>query len=299
MGVCEPLLTVTYTGEPDVVFDFAREGVSRLFGRDDAVCDIVVWSGINGRDLSRVAGRIWRMDGELWLRNLSTTHELQLTLPGMPPEQPLRRRRDEHARGEARSIPAPLCTVTGPDGCELLVRQLTDPSPGEVFSYGLGTATAPRVPEVPADLKPVAAALCEPLLAGGYLPASDREVMARIGEPSLRRVRGLVGGLCLHYTDASPELRQRVVQRMLREREQLGLPRDPQLHRGVWTFGTGPDTASQPAGDVQELEANRRKALALPDYYEVAQLLVSHFRVTAADVTACLPTREVGHDHSI
>src|SRR5206468_952909 len=152
---------------------------------------------------------------------------------------PLRRRRDERARGEARSIPPPLCTVVGPDGCELLVRQLNDPPTAEVFTYGLGNATAPRVPEVPPELRPVAAALCEPLLAGGHLPASYREVMARIGEPSLRRVRGLVGRLCLHYTDASPELHQRVVQRLLREQEQLGLPRDPRLHRGVWTFDAG------------------------------------------------------------
>src|SRR5664279_1257267 len=57
-----------------------RRGKGRLFGRDDG-CDIVIWSAINGTDLSRVAGRIWRMEGELWVRNLSSRHELQVVQP--------------------------------------------------------------------------------------------------------------------------------------------------------------------------------------------------------------------------
>ncbi|WP_405810732.1 hypothetical protein OG729_38320 [Streptomyces sp. NBC_00210] len=287
----EPFLTVTYTGEPDIVFEFAKEGDSRLFGRDDISCDIVIWSALNGRELSRVAGRIWRMEGELWLRNLSTTHELHLRIPHMPPEQPLRRRRDELARGDARSIPRPVCTVLGPDGCELQVRQVNQPAP-EMFTYGLDNPTLSRVPEVPGHLRHIAAALCEPLLAGGYLPASYREVMSRIGEPSLKKVRMLVGELCTHYTDASPELKDRLLVRLVREQEQLGIPSDPQLRRGLWTFGQARAGTTEDRGAE---EGNRRRALALPDYYEVAQILVSHFRVTAADVER-LPAEEFRDD---
>src|SRR5688572_9881175 len=83
------LLTVVYTGEPDEVFEFPDDGGrGRTFGRDDG-CDIVIWSALNGARLSRVAGRIWRMESELWLRNLSTYHELYVEVPGRPAEPPL------------------------------------------------------------------------------------------------------------------------------------------------------------------------------------------------------------------
>ena len=281
----QPLLTVAYSGEPDVVFEFSDDGQSRRFGRDDVVCEIVIWSALNGSALSRVAGRIWRMDGELWLRNLSGRHELHLQMPGMPPEQPLRPRRDPQARGEARSIPGSLCTVSAPEGCELQVRQIREPDP-QVLDFGLPDPTVSAVPPVPAALMPIAAALCEPLLRGAYLPASYRAVMARTGEPSLKTVRRLVGELCQYYTETAPALHHRVVERMLREQRQLGIAQDPQLRHGIWTFG-------QPSegGRSEDYELARRRALALPEYYEVARMLVSHYRVTTADVQGVLPPR--------
>jgi hypothetical protein len=197
----------------------------------------------------------------------------------MPPEQPLRPRRDEYARGEARSIPAPLCTVSGPDGCELLVRQIHQPS-AELFDFGLPDVTFSAVPEVPDALRPLAAALCEPLLAGGYLPASYREVMSRVAEPSMKTVRRRIGDLCRYYADASPQLRRRVMDRMLREQQELGIPEDPALRSGIWTFG------ARPAPNPDTQEAGRRRALALPEYFEVARMLVSHYRITEDDIAA-------------
>ena len=107
--------------------------------------------------------------------------------------------------------------------------------------------------------------------------------------PTLQRV---VGELCTHYTDASPELKDRLLVRLVREQEQLGIPSDPQLRRGLWTFGQARAGTTEDRGAE---ESNRRRALALPDYYEVAQILVSHFRVTAADVER-LPAEEFRDD---
>lgn len=41
------LLCVTYTGEPDVVYEFAADDERLTFGRDDESCEIVIWSAIN------------------------------------------------------------------------------------------------------------------------------------------------------------------------------------------------------------------------------------------------------------
>src|SRR5690349_21031192 len=107
------LLTVVYTDEPDETFEFRSEGQGVVFGRGDG-CDIVIWSAINGRELSRAAGRIWRMDDELWLRNLSTRHELYLDVPDSPAGPPLRPRHDTaDDLGPACSIPAPLAYIHG------------------------------------------------------------------------------------------------------------------------------------------------------------------------------------------
>ncbi|MGL4177985.1 MAG: hypothetical protein ACRCSN_18150, partial [Dermatophilaceae bacterium] len=187
----ENVFTVVYTGEPDEVYEFVAEGQGRFFGRDDDVCDIVVWSAITSTELSRVAGRIWRMDGELWVRNLSTVHELHVAAADGPPDPPLPPRRDEDDPGPARSVPAPLATVTAPGGCELVIRQ----SPRSTLQLPeiRALATTVNVVPVPAPLRPVAAALCEPLLAGGQLPAAYAEVNNRAACGSLKRARNLVG----------------------------------------------------------------------------------------------------------
>lgn len=286
MATAAPLLTVVYTGEPDQVYEFAAEGQRRTFGRDDHVCDIIIWAALNGRDLARVAGAVWRMDDELWVRNLSTTHELHIQIPGMPPEQPLAVRRDSTARGPARSLPAPMCLIIAPGGCELLVRQLHQPS-WETFSYGLDEPTQTVVPEVPRPLHSVATALCEPLLAGSQLPATYSEIMARLGESSLKAARRQVAELCSHYTDASPQLRRRVIDRLQREEEELQLPADPTLRNGLWSF----ERKVIGSGTGESADIRRRRALSLPDYYEVALLLVRYYRITVEDISL-LPPRD-------
>jgi hypothetical protein len=272
------VLTVVYTGQPDEVFEFSEEGQGRLFGRDDTQCEIVVWSAINGTELSRVAGRIWRMDDELWLRNLSTRHELRLSQPGLPEEPPLPPRREEGADpGPARSIPGGIVLVHGPAGCELLIRQRRRGAIADTFRE-VGEATT-RVPPVPERLRPVAAALCEPLLRGGQLPATYSEVMQRAGTGTLKRTRTAVAELTGIYLAEIPLLRERIADRIQREEAELELTSAPQLRGGVWTFPQPDETPEQ----AQE-QAWRRRALALPDYYEIAHLLVRRRIVTAEDL---------------
>lgn len=279
------LLTVVYTGEPDETFEFRREGQAALFGRDDVHCDIVIWSAINGQELSRIAGRIWRMDHELWLRNLSTRHDLYLEVPGSPAEQPLPPRQElPEDPGPARSIPAPLAFIRGPAGCELLVCQQRGAYAGTAPQLN-GEQTL-RLPPVPAHLKPVVAALCEPLLDGGQLPATYSEIAQRTGLPAGKRMRNLVAELCQPYVAEVPQLRRRIIERRQREEAELALPADPKLQHGIWSFDTnGPEKPAEPA------EIRRRRALALPDYYEVAHLLVRRRLVATTDVAALLPPR--------
>lgn len=271
------LLTVVYTAEPDRAHLLETDGAGLHFGRDDDHCEIPIWSAINGTELSRIAGYIWRMDGELWVRNLSTRHGLEIWAPHLPRDPGLPPRRDDGTdRGPARSLPAPAAYVRAPGGCELLVRQYRPAADAPHLSALSGEETT-RLAAVPDDLRATAAALCEPLLAGGQLPASYGQVGARTGARSIKRVRGQVSRLCAMYADEVPTLRARVGRRLERELHDLGIDGDPQLRSGVWTFQTA--NASEPSE-----ETVRRRALALPDYYEVAHLLVSHGLVTPTDV---------------
>lgn len=266
MTVSETILSVTYTGEPDVMFEFGDDGQKRRFGRDDTQCEIVIWSAINGNELSRAAGVIWRVGDELWVRNLSTRHELYLEVLGRPAEAPLPpRAADGFDRGAARTIPGARTFVRAPGGCELLVRQEREVSFDDFEGNGESTL---RVPPVPAQLRPIANALCEPLLNGGHLPASYRQVAERTGISSQKRVRNQVGELCALYAREVPSLYARIAARVEREGRDLGLPADPRLRNGVWMFEPVVDSAT---GDS---ERERRRALTLPDYFEVAHLLV-------------------------
>lgn len=271
------VLTVVYTGEPDVVHEFPEDGIKRTFGRDEDGCDIVIWSAINERDLSRRAGVIWRMDDQLWVRNLSTRHELTVHAPDRLPEPPLPPRlEDGFDRGPARAVPAGHAFVRGPNGCELLVRQLwplTGPAAdsaaisvvGEGPPPALATETLPGLPD---DLRPVALALCEPLLLGRLIAAPYTQVAQRLG-CSVKTARTTVNRLTDRYADHVPALKRSIEQRRLREQAALDLASHRVLRHGVWTFqgdeapgrpGPGPDTREDP--------------LALPAYQEVAQLLV-------------------------
>ena len=49
------------------------------------------------------------------------------------------------------------------------------------------------------------------------------------------------------------------------------------VHKGIRVFTPTPES-------TDDLEASRRRALALPDYYEVAHLLVRRRTITADDL---------------
>lgn len=251
----EPRLTVVYSGEADEVFEFPSDGCRRTFGRDDERCDIVIWSAINAVHLARVAGVIFRMDGELWIRNVAESHALQLWVPGRPPEPELPPRRSAGERGAARSIPGPVCWIVGPDGCELLVRQDAARTPdlrekGRASVAGASGPSAPTtsaVPPVPEHLRPVAVAVCAPLLRGSRFPATYSEVAATLRLRSPRSARRLVEALCEHYPTSSKPLVE------CAQPPELVVP------------GVG-------------------RVLSLPVYYDVAHLLVNHHRVDARDL---------------
>jgi hypothetical protein len=273
----EPMLSVYYLYEPDEVWTFPVEGKRITFGRDDD-CDITIFSAINGNALSRVAGRIWRMEDELWLRNLSESHELRVEVPGRPQSQPLQPRRGgTNDHGPAQSIPGELAYIVGPDDCVLVVTQHRPPP---VLPASGGGRTTFTMPNLPAKLRPVAVALCEPLLRGGALPASYSEMSERLGV-SYKGARKSVAQLIELYLEAIPELRSRVDARMRIEEEKLGLPPAPaKIRGGVWIFDPVPEDGASETADLQ-----RRRALALPDYYELAHLLVRRYVVTLDDLT--------------
>ncbi|EXG80684.1 FHA domain-containing protein [Cryptosporangium arvum] len=269
----DPVLAVWYFYEPDEVRTFARDGDRITFGRDDE-CDLIIFSAINGESLSRVAGTIWRMEGELWVRNLSDKHELWITQPGMPPLPPLPPR-DPARRdpGAAQSVPGELAYVHGPDGCVLVVAQQRAEPALPAVRDDRPTTT---MPPVPPELRPVAAALCEPLIRGRRLPASYEEVHRRLPGRTRNQIRDHVRRLCELYLTELPELRDRVAARKQLEERELGLPAAPTtVHKGIRVFAPvpGPDD-----------EAQRRRELTLPDYYEVAHLLVRRRTVTTEDL---------------
>ncbi|WP_143175417.1 hypothetical protein [Cryptosporangium aurantiacum] len=216
------------------------------------------------------------MEGELWVRNLSEKHELWITQPGMPPQPPLPPR--DPARpdpGAAQSIPGDLAYVRGPDGCVLVVaQQRIEPALPTVLDDRPTTS----LPPVPTELRPVAAALCEPLLRGKQLPASYEEVQRRLATRSRKQIRDQVRRLCDLYFTEVPDLRERVEARRRLEEQELGLPAAPSVvHKGIRVFAPAPETD-------EDVEVSRRRALTLPDYYEVAHLLVRRRSITAEDL---------------
>lgn len=256
------LLTATYTAEPDEVFEFHTEGQRRLFGRDDTQCDIVIWSAINGVELSRIAGQLWRMDGQLWVRNLSTEHELEIAAPGEHLSGPLPpRRADGIDPGAARSLPVPFAFVRGPGGCEIAAHQhevplaLVQPSPDLD-----GTIQVPPVPE---DLRSVALALCRPILAGGVLPATYAEISGQVKGLTHKQARRRVERLCAIYEQAIPSLRTQADRRGRRLEQELAFEGRVERRPGgirhlVPASGVGP----------------RQDTPGPPSYFEVARLLV-------------------------
>lgn len=260
-----------------MVYEFTADGQGYVFGRDSDSCDIVIWSALNDPSLSRTAGRIWLMEGELWLRNLSLHHDLLIQVPGMPPEPYLPPRRQPAEPGPARSLPPDSCVLLGPGGCELIVHQAL--VYGSEHRAGLASSGSDeetiRLPPLPEHLHGVAAALCAPLLAGSRLPATYADIATELQISSHKRVRKLVADLCRLYAEAVPELAEHTRTRLAREESLMSAyaRHEARLVAGVWRFeekhtDAATDTVTDPEAD------DRRRALMLPDYYEVAHLLV-------------------------
>ncbi|WP_143448349.1 FHA domain-containing protein [Kineosporia sp. A_224] len=267
--------TVVYVGEPDVVHALVPGGPGLVFGRDPDACDVVVWSALNEPTLSRRAGVLWLADGQLWLRNLSRGHDLLVVVPGQPPLGHLPPRAGADDPGAARTLPARSCLVLGPAGCELVVR------PAAVTA--LTGAALPDdesdvertlvVPAVPGHLRAVAEALCAPLLSGGALPATYAQICEQLGIESVKRVRSLVAELCTLYPDTGGATAAGAwPARRAREDELVSALLDHPAHRQTdgWRFDERPDPRAEAGAPEQ------RRALALPDHYEAAHLLVRH-----------------------
>ena len=197
-----PLFQVSY-GDEKYLFS---EGDRRQFGRDDDVCAIPIWEEIRRTVVSKVAGELWCMDNEMWLRNVSTAHELEVAGVDGPPQYLPVRRPDE--RGAARSIPVPTARISAPSTGSwfLTVEQL-----GSALEVGAGdppSATdtlTTRLGPVPPQLLAVAAALCRPVLNLNRPPASYDEVARTLGITQ-RQARRRIEELVNHYRAQLPEL---------------------------------------------------------------------------------------------
>ncbi len=195
-----PLFKVSY-GDEDYLFG---DGDRRRFGRDDEACAIPIWEEIRRTAVSKVAGELWCMDNEMWLRNVSTAHELEVAGPDGPPQYLPVRRPDE--RGAARSIPVPTARISAPSTgtWQLTVERLRPV--GQV-----GSADQPseqlttRLGPVPPQLQAVAAALCQPVLTLNRPPASYDEVAKALGITQ-RQARRRIEELVTHYRAQLPDL---------------------------------------------------------------------------------------------
>jgi hypothetical protein len=196
-----PLFKVSY-GDEDYLFG---DGDRRRFGRDDDACAIPIWEEIRRTAVSKVAGELWCMDNEMWLRNVSTAHELEVAGPDGPPQYLPVRRPDE--RGAARSIPVPTARISAPSTGTwyLTVERL-----GSAQQVGAADPAQPntlttRLGPVPPPLRAVAAALCQPVLTLNRPPASYDEVARALGITP-RQARRRIEELVNHYRAQLPEL---------------------------------------------------------------------------------------------
>lgn len=263
------VLTVTESTDGNV-YEFPAEGQVYTFGRD-ASCGIPIRDA--STRLSRVAGSIWRMDDELWVRNLSEEHDLLLRAAGHPPEAPMPLRAAGQ-RPAARSIPGRRAVILAPD-CRLIVRQLAPPYPASTRkSIQAKTESVSAVPEA---LRPAAQALCLPLFRGLMMPATYAEVALSLGLTE-RQARRRVDELVDFYKGAVPSLKNRMSERRRTENADLDSLDEPTLTKGgvrKWEPKTGADKAQDGGHGVAENPRSLRAGM-LPYYYEVAHMLVRY-----------------------
>jgi len=237
----DPLFVVAYADDDPHLF---WNGTRMKFGRDDKICQIPIWEQINERALSKVAGELWCSGGQMWVRNLSTAHELVVGDSTGVRVLPSRVGADA---GHACSVPSPSGTVTAPS---------TGTWSLTVQSWSLTVQTAQsqkdagptlRVENIPDRHRAAAEALCAPLLAGGTAAATYAEIADRMGWTE-RAARRRVEELCEHYraqVKALPgghrpgETLPQAVARTLVARNKFAVPR-----------GTGPPP--QPGGGARD-----------------------------------------------
>lgn len=214
------------------------DGTRMRFGRDDELCQIPIWEQINGRALSKVAGELWCASDQMWVRNLSTAHELVVSgsaasrvLPARVPPDP----------GHACSVPSPSGTVTAPStGTWTLVVNRVGAGPRVIDLCSAAEDHTLRVDDVPARHRPTAEALCAPLLEGSSTsPATYAQIAASRGWTE-RVARRRVEELCACYERqiealpggrAAGETLAQAVARTLVARGKLTLPRAEQERR--------------------------------------------------------------------
>lgn len=184
-----------------------RDGSWGRFGRDDAQVHIVVWEELRGTALSRIAGELWCAGDEMWVRNLSSTHELEVAGKRGAPQALAPRSPGQ--RGRACSVPPSGGQISAPTtgGWQITVQGAAgEPPRGHraipVDGDGGRTRTIGPVPD---DLLRVAAALCAPILLHGDPPASYEHIASVLGLTS-RQARRKVERLCDHYRTQVPDL---------------------------------------------------------------------------------------------
>lgn len=157
-----------------VSYAFA-DGSWAVFGRDDEQCSIVVWECLREQELSRVAGVLWCVDGDLWGRNASPPHELIVhggaTPQHLPPRPPGR-------RGAACTVSADTGAVWAPStgSWRLFVTKVTSVSQDENGEFSGERASTVTLSRPPTGLLPTAVAMCAPLLRHGGRPATYAEI---------------------------------------------------------------------------------------------------------------------------
>lgn len=222
-----PVFVVSYADDEPHLF---WNGTRMRFGRDDETCQIPIWEQINGRALSKVAGELWCSDGQMWVRNLSTAHEV--VVAGPPGTRVLPSRVGAEP-GHACSVPSPRGEVMAPStGPWRLTIEAVQP----VQSAG----PTLRLENIPDPHRDAAEALCLPMLKGGTTPATYAEIAASTGWTE-RVARRRVEELCEHYqaqVEALPGGRQpaetlsQAVARALVARSKFAVPRGrPPTHR--------------------------------------------------------------------
>lgn len=162
------------------------------FGRDDDACTIVIWECIRSNELSRVAGVLWCVGGDLWVRNLSSSHELAVHT-GAPPTYLSPRAGGRGAAcslGDGGTVGAPSTGIW-----RLSVERISPSAADTPRITENATVTLPRPPDA---LMSTAAAMCSPLLRSGGRAATYAEI-AVLTQVKNRTARDRVDRLLAFY----------------------------------------------------------------------------------------------------